>query len=179
MTISVLSVTAVMPTLLQCLDVPIIDDQDCKNAYPDMISPRMVCAGFMDGGRDVCNVSFTVNAANSQLCVCVRINHMLTFTPSVFVRATPAALWCVPESSMAWCHGVRDVLCQTTPESTSKCVSSIGGFKKPWQQTPEEITHFSLYLSSLPPLVLLNPIFFYSPDFYFSLSLVPLKFPHS
>ncbi|KAM6935869.1 trypsin-like isoform 1-T1 [Lycodopsis pacificus] len=44
-----------MPTLLQCLYVPILDTQDCKNAYPDMISPRMVCAGFMDGGRDACN----------------------------------------------------------------------------------------------------------------------------
>ncbi|XP_054478220.1 trypsin-like [Anoplopoma fimbria] len=44
-----------MPVLLQCLDVPIVDDQDCKKAYPDMISPRMMCAGYMDGGRDTCN----------------------------------------------------------------------------------------------------------------------------
>ncbi|XP_059194764.1 trypsin-like [Centropristis striata] len=44
-----------MPTLLQCLDVPVIDDNICHNAYPGMISPRMFCAGFMDGGRDACN----------------------------------------------------------------------------------------------------------------------------
>ncbi|XP_032413598.1 trypsin-like isoform X1 [Xiphophorus hellerii] len=44
-----------MPTRLQCLDVPIVDDEDCENAYPGMITRRMVCAGYMDGGRDACN----------------------------------------------------------------------------------------------------------------------------
>uniref|UniRef100_A0A3Q0SHI3 trypsin n=1 Tax=Amphilophus citrinellus TaxID=61819 RepID=A0A3Q0SHI3_AMPCI len=44
-----------MPTRLQCLDVPIIDDQDCENAYPGMITRRMVCAGYMEGGKDACN----------------------------------------------------------------------------------------------------------------------------
>ena len=42
---------------LQCLDVPIVDSVECENSYPGMISPRMVCAGFMDGGKDTCNVS--------------------------------------------------------------------------------------------------------------------------
>ncbi|XP_071388879.1 trypsin-like [Centroberyx affinis] len=44
-----------MPTRLQCLDVPIVDEVDCENAYPGMITRRMVCAGYMDGGRDACN----------------------------------------------------------------------------------------------------------------------------
>ncbi|XP_037532585.1 trypsin-like [Nematolebias whitei] len=44
-----------MPTRLQCLDVPIVEDSDCENAYPGMITRRMVCAGYMDGGRDACN----------------------------------------------------------------------------------------------------------------------------
>uniref|UniRef100_A0A087XBP9 trypsin n=1 Tax=Poecilia formosa TaxID=48698 RepID=A0A087XBP9_POEFO len=44
-----------MPTRLQSLDVPIVDDKDCENAYPGMITRRMVCAGYMDGGRDACN----------------------------------------------------------------------------------------------------------------------------
>ncbi|XP_078107942.1 trypsin-like [Sander vitreus] len=44
-----------LPVRLQCLDVPILDHQDCENAYPGMITPRMVCAGYMDGGRDACN----------------------------------------------------------------------------------------------------------------------------
>ncbi|KAK5891915.1 hypothetical protein CesoFtcFv8_012344 [Champsocephalus esox] len=44
-----------MPTLLQCLNVPIVDQQVCENAYPGMISSRMVCAGYMEGGKDACN----------------------------------------------------------------------------------------------------------------------------
>ncbi|CAL8340291.1 unnamed protein product [Gadus morhua 'NCC'] len=44
-----------LPTRLQCLDVPIVETVDCEAAYPGMISPRMVCAGYMDGGRDACN----------------------------------------------------------------------------------------------------------------------------
>ncbi|XP_053182900.1 transmembrane protease serine 11G-like [Scomber japonicus] len=44
-----------MPTRLQCLDVPVTDEQDCENAYPGMITRRMFCAGYMDGGRDACN----------------------------------------------------------------------------------------------------------------------------
>uniref|UniRef100_A0A667ZN76 trypsin n=1 Tax=Myripristis murdjan TaxID=586833 RepID=A0A667ZN76_9TELE len=44
-----------MPTRLQCLDVPIVEDQDCENAYPGMITRRMMCAGYMEGGRDACN----------------------------------------------------------------------------------------------------------------------------
>ncbi|XP_070986084.1 uncharacterized protein [Oncorhynchus clarkii lewisi] len=44
-----------MPARLQCLDVPILEDEKCEMAYPGMLTRRMVCAGYMDGGRDVCN----------------------------------------------------------------------------------------------------------------------------
>lgn len=54
-----------LPTRLQCLDVPVLDDRECENAYPGMISRRMLCAGYMEGNRGVCNVSFTVNASKS------------------------------------------------------------------------------------------------------------------
>ncbi|KAG7469245.1 hypothetical protein MATL_G00126870 [Megalops atlanticus] len=49
------SETVNLPTRLQCLDVPIIDQKDCENSYPGMITRNMVCAGYMDGGRDACN----------------------------------------------------------------------------------------------------------------------------
>lgn len=147
---SALPVTVYMPARLQCLDVPIVDDEACQNAYPDMITRRMVCAGYMDGGRDACNVSFEVNPSkdrpDSELCMCVRI-HSCSRCVFVTVRVTPAALWCVSESSTAWCHGVRDAPCPTTPESMSKCASSSTGFKTLWQPTPKEITHFSLNFS--------------------------------
>lgn len=51
-------ITVNMPIRLQCLDVPVLDDQQCENAYPGMITRRMMCAGYMQGGRDACNVSF-------------------------------------------------------------------------------------------------------------------------
>lgn len=54
-------VTVNLPIHLQCLDVPILDDKQCENAYPGMISPRMMCAGHMEGGKSPCNVSFLVN----------------------------------------------------------------------------------------------------------------------
>ncbi|KAM7421197.1 hypothetical protein PAMA_015381 [Pampus argenteus] len=43
------------PDRLQCLDVPIVNEEDCENSYPGMITRRMVCAGYMEGGRDACN----------------------------------------------------------------------------------------------------------------------------
>ena len=128
-----------MPTQLQCLYVPIVDDEVCMKAYPGMISPRMVCAGYMDGGKDACNVSFTKVVLDSNLCTCRRTHHCVS---PPFVRVTPAALWCVLENSTAWCHGVRDVPSPTTPASTSRCVSSTAGLKKRWRPTPEERTLF-------------------------------------
>lgn len=97
MTSSVVCVTVYMPNLLQCLKMPIVDQRVCENAYPGMISPRMVCAGYMEGGKDACNVSLTVTF--SQMCVCVRINHMLTHCVS-----SPGWLW---QPSGVWGRGAR------------------------------------------------------------------------
>uniref|UniRef100_A0A3P8YX46 Peptidase S1 domain-containing protein n=1 Tax=Esox lucius TaxID=8010 RepID=A0A3P8YX46_ESOLU len=40
--------------LLQCLNVPILENEKCQKIYPTIITPRMMCAGYLDGGRDVC-----------------------------------------------------------------------------------------------------------------------------
>lgn len=58
-TSTVLLYSVAMPTHLQCLDVPVVDDETCERAYPGMISRRMMCAGYMDGGRDACNVNYS------------------------------------------------------------------------------------------------------------------------
>ncbi|XP_042279813.1 trypsin-1-like [Thunnus maccoyii] len=39
---------------LQCLDLPILPQADCDNAYPGMITDAMFCAGFLEGGKDSC-----------------------------------------------------------------------------------------------------------------------------
>ncbi|XP_039629522.1 trypsin-2-like [Polypterus senegalus] len=42
------------PFNLQCVDVPILSQQDCENSYPGMITSTMVCAGYLEGGKDAC-----------------------------------------------------------------------------------------------------------------------------
>nr|AAI55073.1 Zgc:171509 protein [Danio rerio] len=39
---------------LQCLELPILSKADCKSAYGGVITKKMFCAGFMDGGKDSC-----------------------------------------------------------------------------------------------------------------------------
>lgn len=45
-----------MPFRLQCADVPIVDEQECERSYPGMLTPRMLCAGHKEGGKDACSV---------------------------------------------------------------------------------------------------------------------------
>lgn len=44
------------PFNLQCVEVPILSDKDCENSYPGKITERMVCAGYLEGGKDACQV---------------------------------------------------------------------------------------------------------------------------
>ncbi|KAG5842893.1 hypothetical protein ANANG_G00182590 [Anguilla anguilla] len=41
-------------TRLQCLEIPILENSDCDNAYPGMITDAMFCAGYLQGGKDSC-----------------------------------------------------------------------------------------------------------------------------
>nr|AAU06120.1 trypsinogen [Takifugu rubripes] len=42
------------PFNLQCVEVPILSDKECDNSYPGKITERMVCAGYLEGGKDAC-----------------------------------------------------------------------------------------------------------------------------
>uniref|UniRef100_A0A8C6XNW4 Peptidase S1 domain-containing protein n=1 Tax=Naja naja TaxID=35670 RepID=A0A8C6XNW4_NAJNA len=44
------------PDFLQCLYAPILSDEECKAAYPGQISENMVCVGYLEGGKDSCQV---------------------------------------------------------------------------------------------------------------------------
>ena len=54
---SILSPTASYPDVLQCLKAPILSDSSCKSAYPGQITSNMFCAGYLEGGKDSCQVS--------------------------------------------------------------------------------------------------------------------------
>ncbi|XP_038670274.1 anionic trypsin-1-like [Scyliorhinus canicula] len=44
-----------MPDALRCVKVPLMNDAACKSAYPGLITSNMICAGYMEGGKDACN----------------------------------------------------------------------------------------------------------------------------
>ena len=43
-----------LPNALQKVSVPLIDSVTCAKSYPRQITPRMICAGEMSGGKDSC-----------------------------------------------------------------------------------------------------------------------------
>ena len=45
-----------LANLLQKAAVNIIDQAVCQKAYANMLTPNMMCAGHMEGGRDTCLV---------------------------------------------------------------------------------------------------------------------------
>ncbi|KAG3277333.1 cationic trypsin-3-like [Ictidomys tridecemlineatus] len=42
------------PSLLQCLDAPVLSDTACHNSYPGKVTDNMFCLGFLEGGKDSC-----------------------------------------------------------------------------------------------------------------------------
>uniref|UniRef100_A0A8C6XQC9 Peptidase S1 domain-containing protein n=1 Tax=Naja naja TaxID=35670 RepID=A0A8C6XQC9_NAJNA len=46
------------PDLLQCLSIPVLSQSQCNKAYPGDITNNMFCAGYMEGGKDSCQVIF-------------------------------------------------------------------------------------------------------------------------
>lgn len=43
-----------LPNILQKVNVPLVDQQTCNNAYSNKITNRMLCAGLSQGGKDSC-----------------------------------------------------------------------------------------------------------------------------
>lgn len=50
------------PELLQCLDAPLLSQTQCEASYPGQITDNMVCAGFLEGGKDSCQVTVPLQA---------------------------------------------------------------------------------------------------------------------
>nr|XP_054971451.1 putative trypsin-6 [Pan paniscus] len=51
-----LSSGADYPDELQCLDAPVLTQAKCKASYPLKITSNMFCVGFLEGGKDSCQV---------------------------------------------------------------------------------------------------------------------------
>ncbi|XP_052029507.1 trypsin V-A [Apodemus sylvaticus] len=43
-------------SVLQCLDAPVLSDSVCHKAYPRRITNNMFCLGFLEGGKDSCQL---------------------------------------------------------------------------------------------------------------------------
>uniref|UniRef100_A0A665WFB5 trypsin n=1 Tax=Echeneis naucrates TaxID=173247 RepID=A0A665WFB5_ECHNA len=56
---------------LQCLDIPILSKEDCDNSYPGMITEAMFCAGYLEGGKDSCQVCISAFANCGKVVVVV------------------------------------------------------------------------------------------------------------
>lgn len=41
---------------LKAVDVPILPDEKCREAYKDAYEDTMLCAGYDEGGKDSCQV---------------------------------------------------------------------------------------------------------------------------
>uniref|UniRef100_A0A4X1VTC5 tissue kallikrein n=2 Tax=Sus scrofa TaxID=9823 RepID=A0A4X1VTC5_PIG len=42
------------PQTLQCANIPLRSDEECRQVYPGKITPNMLCAGTKKGGKDSC-----------------------------------------------------------------------------------------------------------------------------
>ncbi|XP_046538822.1 kallikrein-13 isoform X1 [Equus quagga] len=42
------------PQTLQCANIQLRSDEECRQAYPGKITPNMLCAGSKEGGKDSC-----------------------------------------------------------------------------------------------------------------------------
>lgn len=54
--ISLCFLVALYPDVLQCLEAPILSSSQCSSAYPGEITSNMMCVGYLNGGKDSCQV---------------------------------------------------------------------------------------------------------------------------
>ncbi|KAF3839333.1 hypothetical protein F7725_018050 [Dissostichus mawsoni] len=112
---------------LQCLNIPILSDRDCDNSYPGQITDAMFCAGYLEGGKDSCQVSQYRIFGNF-------------FTNEFSLRETLVDPSCATVSCRVLCPGATDVLRGTTPVSTPSCHGG-GQDRRGKECTPYSMPH--------------------------------------
>lgn len=71
--------TARYPDKLQCLEVPLLSDDTCFNAYPFQITENMICAGYLEGGKDSCQVTSLLHINRCFLSCCKIWHPVISF----------------------------------------------------------------------------------------------------
>lgn len=57
--------------ILQELQIPVIDTSECQRVFqnfPAVIDNRVMCAGYAEGGKDACQVSYWILIDDVVLC---------------------------------------------------------------------------------------------------------------
>lgn len=73
------------PSKLQCLDAPLLSDDTCFNSYPFQITDNMICAGYLEGGKDSCQVIQTERRFSKS---CIVEVHLCFWSPTAPKNST-------------------------------------------------------------------------------------------
>jgi len=144
------------PDTLQEVEVPIVSNADCSQAYPNGITSNMVCAGVPEGGVDSCQgdsggplVIFNNATSRWELAGIVSWGYgcALPGQPGVYTRVSSFSEWITQETGVGYPNfrlvvapAQADVCAGTTAQMTVSIVS-LAGFDQPVE----------LSLAGLPP----------------------------
>ncbi|XP_064480484.1 prostasin-like [Ornithodoros turicata] len=91
------------PAVLQKVDVPVWKEEECKTALFPAITNTMMCAGYENGGKDICNGDFggpliCPRNHNNETWVLAGISSWSNgcgepHTPGVYTRVTAVLRW--------------------------------------------------------------------------------------
>ena len=134
------------PATLHEVEVPIVSNASCRDAYGETITDRMVCAGLPEGGKDSCQgdsggplVVFSTARSRWELAGIVSWGNgcALPGVPGVYTRVSTFAGWVAQETGV----GDADFFLNVSPPALRVCggataqamvdVTNVGGFDNP------------------------------------------------
>ena len=134
------------PATLHEVEVPIVSNEACRNAYGQTITDTMLCAGVPEGGKDSCQgdsggplVIFNDARSRWELAGVVSWGYgcALPGTPGVYTRVATFARWVTSETGI----GDPDFALALTPAALTTCAGTTanslvnvlawGGFNRP------------------------------------------------
>lgn len=72
--------TGSLTNLLQKAAVSVIDQAACQQSYGSALTPNMMCAGFMEGGKDTCLVRYIMSNFCLKSCSCLSSLRNMTIS---------------------------------------------------------------------------------------------------